>query len=413
MTLFGGRVDDVSHMRIRRRLYYHCRSNLLYYRTERALDKSGISVAPPKRTRGRRVVKSEGPVRVSTRLRVKDQNNDENSERNESSSDENRKVIESGEEIEKSDEDEGEDMIEDEGEDEGEDMIEDEGEDEGEDMIEDEGEVTMVIENAVGPAGPAGPASPVSPALGPTMPALGPTVPALDPTVPAITVLPATPVKNKGKSQVTPDDNQAMPQDYPPDPDFLMDDHDQYKLKHGRERSGTGDVRGIRTHRRSASHSTAPTVPSTEDDELDELDPRGSSRTTGGFSRGKAMGNNFNWGDADDVAHSVDWNAPTYGKVLLFVDRETGAPPYMSFTTETTSELPVVLKELSGRFSPIERRNCRIYVFEDEMWEVKGRFSQAIKDNVPVQWEMNDEGKLVLYLLAVGVFFFTLSTFIT
>ena len=85
----------------------------------------------------------------------------------------------------------------------------------------------------------------------------------------------------------------------------------------------------------------------------------------------------------------------------------------MSFTTETTSELPVVLKELSGRFSPIERRNCRIYVFEDEMWEVKGQFSQAIKDNVPVQWEMNDEGKLVLYLLAVGVFFFTLSTFIT
>lgn len=52
-------------------------------------------------------------------------------------------------------------------------------------------------------------------------------------------------------------------------------------------------------------------------------------------------------------------------------------------------------------------------MFEDEMWEVKGRFSQAIKDNVPVQWEMNDEGKLVLYLLAVGVFFFTLSTFIT
>ena len=200
MTLFGGRVDDVSHMRIRRRLYYHCRSNLLYYRTERALDKSGISVAPPKRTRGRRVVKSEGPVRVSTRLRVKDQNNDENSESNESSSDESRKEIESGEEIEKSDEDEGEDMI------------EDEGEDEGEDMIEDEGEVTMVVENAVGPAGPAGPASPVSPALGPTMPALGPTVPALDPTVPAITVLPATPVKNKGKSQVTPDDNQDMPQ---------------------------------------------------------------------------------------------------------------------------------------------------------------------------------------------------------
>src|SRR6202050_2921169 len=81
---------------------------------------------------------------------------------------------------------------------------------------------------------------------------------------------------------------------------------------------------------------------------------------------------------------------------------------HMSFSTETTSELPVVLKELSGRFSPIERRDSRIYVYEEETWEVKGRFSQAVKDKTPLQWEMNDGGKLVLNLLAVGVFFFIL-----
>ena len=108
-----------------------------------------------------------------------------------------------------------------------------------------------------------------------------------------------------------------------------------------------------------------------------------------------------------------DWNPSTYGKVLLYVNRDTGTPPFMSFSTEATSELPVVLKELSGRFSPIERRNSRIYVFEDEVWEVKGRFSQAVKDKTPLQWEMNNDGKLVLPLLAVGVFFFILSTFIT
>jgi hypothetical protein len=77
-------------------------------------------------------------------------------------------------------------------------------------------------------------------------------------------------------------------------------------LKRGRERSGTGDVRGSKTHRRSASHSTAPTVPSTEDDEVevdppDGSSPQGSSRSTGGFSRGRAMGNNFNWGDVNYV----------------------------------------------------------------------------------------------------------------
>ena len=394
-----------------------------------------------------------GPVRVSTRLRVKDvsddENDDENSESNErgdsseESSEEsgNGKEIDSGEEIEKSGdsdsekveiEDDSEDKMEDEDEDEIENEGEDEMEDEDEDKIDDEGEVTIVVENIVGPIGPAGPilAGPVGPAgpifsgpVGPAGPILagpvgsvlagpvGPVSSTLASTgstgaVPAITILPATPVKNKGKSQATPDDRD-MPQDYPPDldPDSLMGDVDQYKLKRGRERSGTGDARGIKTHRRSASHSTAPTVPSTEDDELDELDPRGSSRITGGFSQGKAMGNNYNWGDADDVVGPGDWNTPTYGKVLLFVDRETGSSPYMSFSTETTSELPVVLRELSGRFSPIERRNSRIYVFEDDVWEVKGRFSQAVKDNAPLQWEMNDDGKLVLYLLAVGVFF--------
>jgi len=176
--------------------------------------------------------------------------------------------------------------------------VEIEGEDEGEDEIENEGEVKIVVKNAVGPVGPAGPilAGPVGSAglvlagsVGPVGSALAPTIGstgAAKSLVPAITVFPPTPVKNKGKSQVTLDDNQEdMLQDYPPDldPDSLMGDNDefQHKLKRGRERSGTGDARGIKTHRRSASHSTAPTVPSTEDD---EVDPHGSSRSTGGFN---------------------------------------------------------------------------------------------------------------------------------
>ena len=137
------------------------------------------------------------------------------------------------------------------------------------------------------------------------------------------------------------------------------------------------------------------------DDDLDEIDPQGSSRSTGGFSRGRAAGNNFNWGDADDIMDPPDWNPPTLGKVLLFVNRDPGSAPYMSLSTETTSELPV------------ERRNSWIYVFEDDTWEVKGRFSQAVKNKTPLQWEMNDDGKFILPLLAVGVFFSILSTFIT
>ena len=40
-------------------------------------------------------------------------------------------------------------------------------------------------------------------------------------------------------------------------------------------------------------------------------------------------------------------------------------------------------------------------MFEDELWEVKGQFSQAMKDRTPLEWEMKDDGNLVLNLLAV------------
>src|ERR1700683_2497244 len=83
--------------------------------------------------------------------------------------------------------------------------------------------------------------------------------------VPAISILPPTPVKNKGKGKETPDDNQEDIFLADLHLDSLMVHNDESgRLKHGRERSGTGDVRGSKTHRRSASHSTAPTVPSTD-----------------------------------------------------------------------------------------------------------------------------------------------------
>ena len=84
---------------------------------------------------------------------------------------------------------------------------------------------------------------------------------------------------------------------------------------------------------------TAPTVPSTENDNVDdhyEMDPQGSSHSTGGFSQSRAVGNNFNWGDAVDIMDPLHWNPLTYGKVLLFVNCDPGTAPYMSFSTETS-----------------------------------------------------------------------------
>ena len=315
-------------------------------------------MAPPKRTRdqAQRLSEPSGLTQASTtRLRRKE-SSDEEGQSDDSSEESGEESAESGEENAES----------------GEEVVESGEESDGE-ATESSEEGEHSVGTDIKPATSAGNSAPASSAhrVG-SAPAssAGPVAP----LVPSIAILPATPVKNQGKSshtmQVTPSDNQEDMfeddlEDNQDHPDSPMVEHG---LKRGRERSGTSESRVTKTHRRSTSHSTAPTVPSN-----DELDPRGASRTTGGFSRGRAS-NAGNWGDFNDdfLMDSAGGADSTYGKVLLYVNRDSGTPPYMSFTTATTSKLPVVLKELSGRFSPIERRNSRIYVHEDDMWEVKG-----------------------------------------
>ena len=413
-------------------------SNTFCFRTENDLDESGISVAPPKRTR------SAGPVKAAlaptARLRIK---GDSDEEETNSGSDE--KETDSEEESE--------------------------SEESGESEESDHAPVAVAapivapivaaasiaapaaapaaapiaapaaapiaapaaapiaapaaapiaapIAAAAAPvaAAPISSAAPVSAPVEPNPVIVAPVpVAAIAAGAPSIAILPATPVKKPGQSshsmQVTPGDYQEDEDEL--DPDVDMGDSTQlgYGLKRGRERSGSNESRVAKSRRRSASqsgsHSTAPTVPSTRtsDDEepsSDELDPRGSSRTTGGSARGKAAGDNYHWADGDDEEDPNVWNAPTKGKVMIYAERELGSRPHMSFRTKTTSELPVILKELSGRFSPIQKMDSRIYVYEDNIWEVKGRFSQAVKDDSPVKWEVDTSGNLFLDIFVVSV----------
>jgi hypothetical protein len=82
------------------------------------------------------------------------------------------------------------------------------------------------------------------------------------------------------------------------------------KSKRGRESAGSSESRQSKIHRRSTSHSTAPTVPSTKistrthslsrdqsKSPIDDNDRRGASRTTGAIIRGNARGNNINMAD--------------------------------------------------------------------------------------------------------------------
>lgn len=45
--------------------------------------------------------------------------------------------------------------------------------------------------------------------------------------------------------------------------------------------------------------------------------------------------------------------------------------------------------------------DSHIFVEEEGLWSIKGKYSVAIKDNDPVHWVMGNDGKLRLTVLAV------------
>ena len=46
--------------------------------------------------------------------------------------------------------------------------------------------------------------------------------------------------------------------------------------------------------------------------------------------------------------------------------------------------------------------NCHIFVEEEGLWSIKGKYSVAVKDDDSISWVMGDDGKLQLTLLAVS-----------
>jgi hypothetical protein len=107
------------------------------------------------------------------------------------------------------------------------------------------------------------------------------------------------------------------------------------------------------------------------------------------------------------------------GKVLLYTSRDS-AEPHMAFRRDVTPELPVVLQELSERYSPIKSMcftvmssfflhhhllefNYHMYVREDNIWNGKGRVNKAVQDRDPVQWDSNDAGNMTLSILTVNI----------
>ena len=104
---------------------------------------------------------------------------------------------------------------------------------------------------------------------------------------------------------------------------------------------------------------------------LVDHDPQGSSSTTEGVLRGRALGGGFRFADAGKLMPML---MPAYynnfcplepmdvdprvfsGKVLLYTTRDLGAPPDFTVTHDTVSRLPPVLQKLARKFSPLRSK---------------------------------------------------------
>ena len=87
------------------------------------------------------------------------------------------------------------------------------------------------------------------------------------------------------------------------------------------------------------------------------FDLAGASRTSGGIIRGRALGNVFNYGDAEDITQSM--MGPRVGRVQIFTERAdpTSTKPLMVLKHEITPKLGPILKTLARKYSPIRSKS--------------------------------------------------------
>ena len=120
--------------------------------------------------------------------------------------------------------------------------------------------------------------------------------------------------------------------------------------------------------------------------------------------------------DAPDLQgfHAEGSYQPLQGKVPLFNSCDAEAEPIMSIKHTVTPDLRPVLKKIADQYSPIQSEflflcfcslfkefDQRVYVLENDMWAVRGRYSKAIEDDELVVWKPEHHG-LVLPILIVS-----------
>lgn len=139
----------------------------------------------------------------------------------------------------------------------------------------------------------------------------------------------------------------------------------------------------------------------------------GASRVTGGIIRGRAYGNVFNHADAEMMFRSE----PRMGKIHIYTQHvdPTLTKPNMVLKHKVTPKLKPILMTLGHQYSPVCSKlfiflmdylimffvddNQRVFVHEDDMWTVKGRYEHALEDDDDVSWTYENGNDVLRFLL--------------
>ncbi|EDR02990.1 uncharacterized protein LACBIDRAFT_307791 [Laccaria bicolor S238N-H82] len=136
-----------------------------------------------------------------------------------------------------------------------------------------------------------------------------------------------------------------------------------------------------------------------------EVPANGSSRSTGGILRGRAVGNLFNIGDSIyDAPQEV--RPLSNGRINITIVQQ---PPSDVVIDNATSHLNVkspcfetlgpLLKKVAKSYSPVRNHNYRVYILDKKQWSIMGRYNVVVEDDEDAIWEEDDIGKVTHILL--------------
>ncbi|KAF8989968.1 hypothetical protein BDQ17DRAFT_1474307 [Cyathus striatus] len=133
------------------------------------------------------------------------------------------------------------------------------------------------------------------------------------------------------------------------------------------------------------------------------LDLQGASRITGGHSRQKAAGNNYNIGDNDTMSEIASDAIPTTGTLYIYKDFSAVDPIFSFRKIEIHVHLHKILKYIGQKYKLIQVSNPYIFLWESEEWNLAGQYSELLNDtNQQVEWNLDTNGNTYCKILLDG-----------